>query len=95
MTRFYLTYAVLFMVPFVLYCSYIYFRMGRAAVRESLTTKALGYLSIAGAGLTVLIIVVLTNYSGYDAEGVYTPAHIEDGKIVPGRIEPVGGVSAE
>ncbi|PCJ95162.1 MAG: hypothetical protein COA52_03970 [Hyphomicrobiales bacterium] len=95
MTRFYLTYAVLFMIPFVLYGAFIYFSLGRAAVRESLTTKALGYLSVTGAALTVIIIVVLTNYSGYDADGTYTPAHLEDGKIVPGRIEPAVGDAAE
>ena len=33
MTRFYLTYAIMFLVPFALYVSYIYFSMGRTAIR--------------------------------------------------------------
>ncbi|MEH6726668.1 MAG: DUF6111 family protein [Hyphomicrobiales bacterium] len=86
MTRFYLTYAVLFLVPFALYASYIYFSLGRGAIRESLTVKALGWLSVIGAGLTVVVIVVLTNYTGSSSDGVYQPARFEDGVLVPGNI---------
>jgi hypothetical protein len=94
MTRFYLTYAILFLVPFALYASYIYFSLGREAIRESLTVKALGWLSVLGAGLTVAVIVVLTNYTGFSSSGVYQPARFEDGRLVPGRIvEPDAPVS--
>lgn len=86
MTRFYLTYAILFLVPFALYASYIYFSLGREAIRESLTVKALGWLSVLGAGLTVAVIVVLTNYTGFSSDGVYQPARFEDGRLVPGNI---------
>lgn len=86
MTRFYLTYAILFLVPFALYASYIYFSLGREAIRESLTVKALGWLSVLGAGLTVAVIVVLTNYTGFSSDGVYQPARFEDGRLVPGSI---------
>ncbi|WP_306257938.1 DUF6111 family protein [Pararhizobium sp. IMCC21322] len=86
MTRFYLTYALLFAVPFVLYVSYIYFSMGRSAIRESLTVKALGWLSVLGAGLTVVVIVVLTNFTGFASDGVYQPARFEDGRLLPGTI---------
>tara|TARA_R110000868_G_scaffold106340_2_gene291693 strand:- start:1327 stop:1614 length:288 start_codon:yes stop_codon:yes gene_type:complete len=86
MTRFYLTYAIMFLVPFALYVSYIYFSMGRTAIRESLTVKALGWLSVIGAGLTVVVIVVLTNYTGFSADGVYQPARFEDGQLLPGNI---------
>lgn len=94
MTRFYLTYAFLFLVPFVLYASYIYFSLGKDAVRKSLTVKALGWLSVAGAGLTVIVIVVLTNYTGFSAEGTYQPARFEDGRIVPGTtVQPEAATS--
>lgn len=86
MTRFYLTYALLFLVPFALYVFYIYFSLGKAAIRESLTVKALGWLSVIGAALTVAVIVVLTNYTGFSTEGTYQPARFEDGRLVPGTI---------
>ncbi len=86
MTRFYLTYALMFLVPFALYVSYIYFSLGRGAIRESLTVKALGWLSVIGAGLTVVVIVVLTNFTVFSSDGVYQPARFEDGRLVPGDI---------
>lgn len=95
MTRFYLTYAVLFFVPFVLYASFIYFSLGKEAVRKSLSVKALGWLSVVGAGLTVVVIVVLTNYTGFSAEGTYEPARFEDGRIVPGTIKEPEAVVSE
>lgn len=95
MTRFYLTYALLFLVPFVLYVFYIYFSLGKAAIRESLTVKALGWLSVLGSGLTVAVIVVLTNYTGFSAEGTYQPARFEDGRIVPGTISTPGETVSE
>lgn len=95
MTRFYLTYALLFFVPFALYVSYIYFSLGRSAIRESLTVKALGWLSVIGAGLTVLVIVVLTNFTGFSSDGVYQPARFEDGQLVPGTIVEPDAPSAE
>lgn len=95
MTRFYLTYALLFLVPFVLYVFYIYFSLGKEAIRESLTVKALGWLSVVGAGLTVAVIVVLTNYTGFSAQGNYQPARFEDGRLVPGSITEPGDTVAE
>lgn len=86
MTKFYLTYALLFLVPFVLYVFYVYFSLGKAAIRESLSVKALGWLSVIGSGLTVAVIVVLTNYTGFSAEGTYQPARFENGQLVPGTI---------
>jgi hypothetical protein len=43
-------------------------------------------LSVLGAGLTVAVIVVLTNYTGFSSDGVYQPARFEDGRLVPGNI---------
>jgi len=44
------------------------------------------WLIISGAVLTS-IVLVLTAVIGADPSGVYTPPHMENGVIVPGRIE--------
>jgi len=44
------------------------------------------WLIISGAVLTS-IVLVLTAVLGADPNGVYTPPHMENGVIVPGRFE--------
>jgi hypothetical protein len=50
--------------------------------------RTIGYLALAGA---VLVLGVLIAFVHFDAEppgGVYVPAQLENGKIVPGHFEP-------
>lgn len=89
MIRIYLTSLAIFLIPLALYVSYVYFSLGKQAVRERLTVKALGVLACLGAALTIGVVVFLTDYTGADPEDVYEPARIENGSIVPGRfVEP-------
>lgn len=89
MIRIYLTSLAIFLIPLALYVAYIYFSLGKQAVRERLTVKALGVLACLGAALTIFVVVFLTDYTGADPDGIYEPARIEDGRIVPGRfVEP-------
>lgn len=74
-----------FLLPFLLYGLYIWHakRTGKNG------PEATPWFWLAGAGL-LLVILGFVVWGGFLAEGTgsYTPARLEDGRIVPGRIGP-------
>ena len=46
------------------------------------------WLAAAGAALLALVLVVVTVHFGTSQSGTYVPPHSENGRIVPGHIEP-------
>jgi uncharacterized protein DUF6111 len=46
------------------------------------------WLGATGVALTALVLFVVTVHFGTSVQGVYVPPHAENGKIVPGHIEP-------
>jgi hypothetical protein len=47
----------------------------------------LASLAIAGAVLVIGGLVWFAHFGGAPPTGTYVPAHIEDGRLVPGRIQ--------
>jgi Family of unknown function (DUF6111) len=80
-----LTELALFLVPFVAYA--IFLVATRAAVfeRASWPPKTLASLSIVALLLIVGSFFFLAHFSGAPPGSTYEPAHIENGKFVPGR----------
>ena len=76
---------LLFLAPFVAYAALAVLgpRFGLAR-RGPFGTTSLG-LAACGIGLVVLALLALGTF-GDRAKGVYEPAHIEDGRLVPGRL---------
>jgi hypothetical protein len=46
------------------------------------------WLALSGVALTALVLFVITVGFGTATPGVYVPPHVENGRIVPGYIEP-------
>jgi hypothetical protein len=46
------------------------------------------WLALTGVGLTAIVLAVVTVGFGTTTPGVYVPPHIENGRIVPGHVEP-------
>jgi len=46
------------------------------------------WLGATGVALTALVLFVVTVHFGTSVPGIYVPPHLENGKIVPGHIEP-------
>ncbi len=80
-----LTEVALFLAPFALYA--VFLLMTRAAVfdPESWSWAVIGWLTAAALLCVVLSFVVLAQFSGAPPGSTYVPAHMEDGKFVPGR----------
>ena len=57
---------------------------------EAVQWAALPWVWLAGAGVLLLAIVlfVVTVHFGTSQSGTYVPPHSENGRIVPGHIEP-------
>ena len=81
-----LTEIVLFLVPFVLYAVFL-LAMRRALFDpEHWPWSRIAWLVIAALLLMLGSFVYFANYSGAPVGREYVPAHVEDGKFVPGAI---------
>ena len=80
-----LTEIVLFLTPFALYAVFLVATRNGVLERDSLAPRVL--LWLAGTGLVLMIVsfVLLSQFSGAPPGSTYEPAHIEDGRFVPGR----------
>lgn len=74
----------LFLLPFALYA--IYLAATRAGVLhpDAWSLSTLMWLTIAALGLMLGSFLVLAHFTGDAPNSQYIPAHIEDGKLVPG-----------
>jgi hypothetical protein len=89
MLREILTLVVPLLLPTVLYLVWL------RAVRWSEADGAVSWhklpwvwLAVIGVSLTALVLFVVTVGFGTAVHGTYVPPHVENGRIVPGYIEP-------
>lgn len=66
-------------------------RKARLDAGETLRWQDAPWLWLAGIGvaLTAVLSAGLALFGGETIEGVYVPPRLEDGRIVPGHVEPV------
>ena len=77
---------VFFLLPFLLYVVWLAARWENPMAVDRWTRKVLGPLALAGLACVILGLV-LTGLAAPRYEGGYLPAHVEDGRIVPGRMK--------
>ena len=89
MVRPVLTELVLFLTPFALYALFLW-ATKRGSVLDLANWPLLHvlYLLIAAFLLVIVGFFVLAQWGGAPPGSTYIPAHIEDGKLVPGKINP-------
>jgi hypothetical protein len=76
----------LFLAPFVVYAIYLVATKTALLERESWPPKMLASLAIAALVLMIGSFVYLSHFSGSAPGSTYEPAHVEDGKFIPGRV---------
>jgi hypothetical protein len=87
MLRFVAFDAIFFLLPFAAYALWL------VVTRRTLTNvgdweiRTIGYLALAGAVLVIGVLVAFVHLDSDEPGGVYVPAHLENGKIVPGHFE--------
>ncbi len=78
--------ALLFLSPFLAYMAYLYLRNRYPFAMDHWSRSAVSSLALAGLALAVAGVVLLGFFSERP-RGAYVPAHIENGRLVPGHVE--------
>jgi hypothetical protein len=79
-----LTELALFLVPFALYAAFLWATRAGVLDAASWSWATLAWLTIAALVLVAGSFVIIAQFSGAPPGSTYVPAHIEDGKFVPG-----------
>ena len=74
----------IFLIPFAVYAIFLIASKNGVTLKSSWPVHVVGRLAVAALLLVVLSLVLLAQYSGAPPNATYVPAHIENGRLVPG-----------
>jgi len=74
----------LFLLPFAAYALFLIVSRTNVLTAESWPLHVIGALVGVALTLTVGALVLLANFSGASPHSTYTPAHMENCRLVPG-----------
>ena len=74
----------LFLTPFVIYVAFLAATRAGVLQPSSWTMRRLAALVIVSLVLVIGSFVLLAQFSGAPPGSIYVPAHVENGKFVPG-----------
>ena len=77
----------LFLAPFVVYAIFLIATKGLLFDWASWPPKTLATLAIVALILMIGSFVYLVHFSGAPPGSSYEPAHVEDGRFIPGRTQ--------
>jgi hypothetical protein len=76
---------LLFVAPFVLYVVFLWATKAGVLHPDSWPLSRIAWLVIVALALMVGSFIYFAKYSGAPPGSIYVPAHLEDGKFVPGQ----------
>ena len=76
----------LFLVPFAAFAVFLLLRRRNPASVDAWTAGTAANLALAGLALAALMIFVFGVFEERP-KGAYVPAHVENGRVVPGRFK--------
>jgi hypothetical protein len=79
--------AIFFLVPFAIYALWLALSQRPLSDPKSWPLRSVVYLAIGGLALTSLALVFFIHFSSAPPGAEYSPARIENGRIVPGTLE--------
>jgi uncharacterized membrane protein YczE len=79
------TEVVLFLMPFVLYGVFLWATKAGVMHPDSWPLSRIAWLVIAALVLMLGSFIYFANYTGAPPGSTYVPAHMENGKFVPGQ----------
>jgi hypothetical protein len=74
----------IFLIPFAVYALFLVATRSGLLVQSSWPAHRLAKLVLGSLLLVVISFVLLAHFSGAPPNSTYVPAHIENGKFVPG-----------
>ncbi len=79
-----LTEVAIFLIPFVAYALFLIATRSGVLVSSSWPVHLVAKLVLGSLLLVIISFVLLAHFSGASPDSTYIPAHIENGKLVPG-----------
>ena len=79
-----LTEVGIFLIPFAVYALFLIATRSGVLAQSSWPVHMIAKLAIGSLLLVIVSLVLLANFSGAPPRSTYIPAHIEDGRLVPG-----------
>ncbi|MBR1133708.1 DUF6111 family protein [Bradyrhizobium iriomotense] len=84
MIRTVLTEIGIFLIPFAVYALFLAATRSGLFARTSWPVTVVARLALVALALVIAGLIGLAHYSGAGPDSTYVPAHIENGKFVPG-----------
>ena len=79
-----LTEVGIFLIPFVAYALFLAATRSGVFVQSSWPVHLVARLVVGSLLLVIVSFIMLAHFSGAPPDSTYVPAHIENGKFVPG-----------
>ena len=86
-----LTEVGIFLIPFVIYALFLVVTRSGVLAQSSWPTHMVAKLVLGSLLLVVVSFVLLAHFSGAPPDSTYIPAHVENGRFVPGTEAPGAG----
>lgn len=80
-----LTELLMFLTPFALYVVFLWATKAGVLHPDSWPVSRIASLTIVALVLMIAAFIYFADYSGAPVGSTYIPAHMEDGKFVPGQ----------
>ena len=80
-----LTELALFLAPFLVYAVFLWATRAGVLHPDSWSLPRLTWLLLVGLVLVIGSFIVLAQWGGWPTGSTYVPAHMEDGRFVPGQ----------
>jgi hypothetical protein len=74
----------IFLIPFAVYAAFLLATRSGLLVQTSWPLPIIAKLAVGSLLLVVVSLILLAHFSGASPNSTYIPAHIENGKLVPG-----------
>lgn len=78
----------IFLIPFVVYALFLVATRAGVFVQSSWPAALVARLALASLVLVLVSFFFLAEFSGAPPDSTYTPAHLENGRLVPGVERP-------
>jgi Family of unknown function (DUF6111) len=79
-----LTEVGIFLIPFAVYAIFLIATRSGVLAQSSWPLHLLGKLVLGSLLLVVISFILLAHFSGAPPDSTYVPAHVENGRLVPG-----------
>lgn len=80
-----LTELLMFLTPFAMYVIFLWATKAGVLHPDSWPVSRIATLTIVALALMIVAFIYFADYSGAPVGSTYIPAHMEDGKFVPGQ----------